>query len=585
MQNDAASASNGADEASAAQGLDELDRHIRGRLSQLTGGQSLWAALQAWEDWQIHLAASPGRQLQLGLQWGGELADICRMSLWPGSAPAAGPDPHDRRFRAQGWRNWPYSLLAQGQLALERQWRRATTGVRGVSKHHSQRVQFMGEFLLNAVAPVNSVFSNPEIADAFFRTGGGNFVAGARLMAEDLARVSSGYRLAGLDHWQVGTNMAVTPGRIVFRNELFELIQYAPSTEKVYAEPVLIVPAWIMKYYILDLTSEDSLVRYLVDQGFTVFVISWKNPDRNMRETHFETYRSQGVMTAIDAVAAEVPHQKIHGVGYCLGGTLLAVTAAAMNRDDDLRMASLTLLAAQIDFEEAGELLLFIDESQLSLLEDMMHVSGYLDARRMAGAFYALRANELLFAKIVERYLLGRPSQPTALDAWLADPTRMPARMHSEYLRQFFMEDRFAHGKYEVDGKAIALKDVRAPIFALGAERDHIAPWRSVYKTELYKSGETTFILTGGGHNSSVVSPPGKVGAYYWKSVSPAGGDYVDPDTWLAASPRQEGSWWPFWRDWLVQRSGKKVPARLPRKRKAGDEPLGEAPGVYVYEP
>jgi polyhydroxyalkanoate synthase len=256
-----------------------------------------------------------------------------------------------------------------------------------------------------------------------------------------------------------------------------------------------------------------------------------------------------------------------------------------MDRDEDDRLASLTLLAAQTDFEEAGELLLFIDESQLALLEDMMHVAGHLDARKMASAFYALRANELLFAKLVERYLLGEPVKPRPLDAWLADPTRMPARMHGEYLRQLFMENRFAHGNYEIDGRAVALKDIRTPIFALGAERDHIAPWRSVYKIELFGSAETTFVLTGGGHNSSVVSPPGKSGAYYWISHVPAGADFIDPDVWLEQAPKQSGSWWPEWVAWLHARSTKdQVKARQPRPIGSNQPPLGDAPGQYVFE-
>jgi polyhydroxyalkanoate synthase len=340
-----------------------------------------------------------------------------------------------------------------------------------------------------------------------------------------------------------------------------------------------------MKYYILDLTPPNSLVRYLVDQGFTVFIISWKNPGAELRDASFDDYRRKGVMAALDAVGEAVPGEKAHAVGYCLGGTVLAIAAAAMDRDNDERLASLTLLAAQTDFEEAGELMLFIDESQLALLEDMMHVQGYLDARQMASAFYALRANEMLFSKLVERYLLGEPHPPGDLDAWLADATRMPARMHGEYLRQLFLENRFAHGRYRVDGRAAALKDIRTPIFALGAERDQIAPWRSVYKVELYGSADTTFVLTGGGHNSSVVSPPGKVGAYYRVSTVKAGGDYVDPDVWLASVPKSDGSWWPEWVRWLEAHSSS--PRTLARAAGgAGGESalLPPAPGSYVME-
>jgi polyhydroxyalkanoate synthase len=538
--------------------------------------------LQAWEDWWFHLALSPGRQAELAWSWAERMSAIAKAAA--GKDWAIKPDGADRRFRSEAWKTWPFNVLAQLHLAAEHQWQDATSDIRGVASHHARRVQFMGRFLLNALAPVNFAVSNPDVVHRSLSSAGANFAAGASLFAEDVLRLARNEKLKGMDHWRVGKTMAVSPGKVVFRNHLMELIQYEPTTATVRREPILIVPAWIMKFYILDLTPEDSLVRFLVAQGFTVFMISWKNPDRSFAQIGFEDYRRDGVMAAFDAIGQITPQQKIHAVGYCLGGTTLAIAAAAMDRDRDDRIKTLTLLAAQTDFEEAGELLLFIDESQLALLEDMMHVAGYLDARRMAGAFYALRANEMLFAKLVERYLLGEPSEPTALDAWLADPTRMPAKMHGEYLRKLFMENRFSHGDYEVGGKAVALKDIRVPIFALGAERDHIAPWRSVYKIELYGSAEKTFVLTGGGHNSSVISPPGKRGAYYWMSHSEAGGDYIDPDAWLDASPRQDGSWWPEWLKWLNSRSS---PRRVRPPAMSASElssSLADAPGEYVFE-
>jgi polyhydroxyalkanoate synthase len=290
-------------------------------------------------------------------------------------------------------------------------------------------------------------------------------------------------------------------------------------------------------------------------------------------------------MTAIDTIGGIVPGQKLHAVGYCLGGTILAIAAAAMDRDHDDRLASLSLLAAQTDFEEAGELMLFIDESELALLEDMMHVQGFLDTRQMAGAFSILRANEMIFSQFVDRYLLGEPRTPTDLDAWLADATRMPARMHSEYLRQLFLDNSFAHGNYLVDRRAVALKDIKTPVFALGAERDHIAPWRSVYKVELYSSADTEFILTGGGHNSSVVSPPGKAGAYYRISTCDAFDKYVDPDTWLASASQKQGSWWPEWVRWLdAHASPARVTPSFLRNTDGGPPAYGPAPGSYVFE-
>lgn len=563
----------------------ELDRRMRGHFAKAVGGQSPWAAMQAWEDWAFHLSIAQGRQLELGWKGVEAMWALSSAAARPGAEPAFAPQAGDRRFRSDGWDHPPFNILAQVQLAMEEQWRCATAGVRGVADHHARRTEFMGRFLLNAIAPLNFPWSNPDIIHRALETGGMNFHAGAQLFMEDAGRLIRGEKLKGMDVWRVGETMALTPGKVIYRNDLMELIQYAPATDKVAREPILIVPAWIMKYYILDLTPEESLVRYLVNLGYTVFIISWKNPGPELADTPFDAYRSEGVMRAIEVAQEVVPGEKVHGVGYCLGGTALAIAAAAMDRDNDDRLASLTLLAAQTDFEEAGELLLFIDESQLALLEDMMHVDGVLDARSMAGAFYALRANELLFAKLVERYFLAEPSEPRPLDAWLADPTRMPARMHGEYLRQLFMENRFAHGDYQVDGRAVALKDIHTPIFALGADRDHIAPWRSVHKIEVYGSADTTFVLTGGGHNSSVVSPPGKPRAYFRVGRTAAGADYVDPDVWLEATPREDGSWWPVWARWLEDRSspgGVSPPLMGAPDMRHG--PLCDAPGQYVLE-
>ena len=562
-----------------------FDRRLHGRFALLSGGQSPWAALQAWEDWAFHLAVAPGRQIELWRDAGEAALTLWAQGLSGEAEWAFRPEPGDRRFRRPGWEALPFRLLAQAHLAAEAQWRAATSDVRGVAEHHRRRVAFLGRFALNAAAPVNFPWTNPQVLDAAAATGGGVFTAGAALLLEDLMRYAAGEPLKGLEAFRVGETMALSPGRVVLRNDLMELIQYAPATDTVRGEPVLIAPAWIMKGYILDLTPEDSLVRQLTEAGFTVFMISWKNPGAALRDTSFDAYREQGIMAALEAVLAITGAARAHGVGYCLGGTALAIAAAAMDRAGDARLASLTLLAAQTDFEEAGELMLFIDESQLSMLEDLMLVQGYLDARQMAGAFNALRANELVFARLVDRYLLAAPTPPGALDAWLADPTRMPARMHGEYLRRLFLDNRFARGEYMVDGRAVALKDIRTPIFALGAERDHIAPWRSVYKIRLLASAETTFVLTGGGHNTSVLSPPGKPRAYYQIGRSNAGAPFVDPDAWLEEPPRQDGSWWPAWIAWL-EAKGAAGPAPPPPmgRAEAGYPALEPAPGLYVLE-
>ena len=414
------------------------------------------------------------------------------------------------------------------------------------------------------------------------REGGWNLVRGARNFAEDWTRAINGKTPVGAEAFAAGKNVAVTPGKVVFSNRLIELIQYAPTTAKTRPEPVLIVPAWIMKYYILDLSPENSLVKYLVDQGFTVFMISWKNPDQQDRYLGMEDYRKLGVMAALDAAAAIVPGERVHSVGYCIGGTLLSIAAAAMARDGDERLKSVTLFAAQTDFDEAGELMLFINESQIAFLEDMMWEKGYLDAKQMAGAFQMLRSNDLIWSKLVRDYLMGERQKMTDLMAWNADATRMPYRMHSEYLRRLFLNDELAEGHYLVDGKPVVLSDIRVPLFVVGASRDHVAPWRSVFKIHLLTETEVTFLLTSGGHNVGIVSPPTRDIASYQVATREVGGHYHDPDSWIALAQRKPGSWWPEWSRWLQARSGDaKAP---PTMGAPGYAPIAEAPGLYVLQ-
>jgi polyhydroxyalkanoate synthase subunit PhaC len=390
----------------------------------------------------------------------------------------------------------------------------------------------------------------------------------------------------GAERFAVGRDVAATPGKVVHRNRLMELIQYAPSTPTVHPEPVLVLPAWIMKYYILDLSPHNSLIKYLVDHGHTVFAVSWKNPERSDRDLGMDDYLRLGLMEPLAAIGAIVPKQKVHALGYCLGGTLLAIGAAAMARNGhpqgDDRLASLTLLAAQTDFTEPGELSLFIDDSQVSFLEDAMWDRGYLSAEQMAGAFQMLRSYDLLWSRIVHEYLMGERAPMSDLMAWNADRTRLPYRMHTEYLRRLFLHNDLAEGRYRVAGQPVALSDIDVPLFAVGTVTDHVAPWRSVHKLHLLTDAEITFVLTTGGHNAGIVSEPGRPNRSYQMLARSHEGKYVDPDAYLAQAPSYEGSWWLAWQAWLARRSGK--PAAAPAMGARGFEPLCNAPGTYVMQ-
>ena len=570
----------------AAFGMMEMLRVWKGNWARLGGAQSPTAAALAWTEFCFRLAGSPSHLMQVAadtLDAGKAMAGrLCR----PGRKDwVFRPDEDDRRFRYPGWSRFPFSLFAQAQLAAEALWRETALGTAGLGPVEARRVEFLGRFALNAIAPVNFPWTNPEIVDACLESFGANLVKGQQLLAEDVERLTLRERLPGLEDYVPGKTVAVQPGRVVYRNALMEIIQYAPSTETVWRQPVLIVPAWLMKFYILDLTPRDSLIHYLVGRGHTVFVVSWKNPGADMASVTFDDYRRDGVMVAIDIVEAIVPGQKIQIVGYCLGGTVVAIAAAAMADQRDDRLASVTLLAAQTDFSEVGDMMLFVDESQVRLLEDLMHVQGFLDTRQMSTAFYALRTNEMVFARMVERYLLGRAVAPADIDAWLADPTRIPERTHSDYLRRLFLDNSFARGAYQVDGRPVGPADIDLPVFLLGAERDHVAPWRSVFRTAFAISGPATFVLTGGGHNTGIVSPPDKPKASFRRFVRASSARPPEPDAWAEKAVREPGSWWPAWVDWLEAHSSPlRGPAPPMGTVRRGLPPLEPAPGHYVAE-
>ncbi len=565
----------------------DLDRAAHVWIGRRTQGMSPPALMGAVADWLAHLAISPGKQLELSEKAARKLDRLLRYSLraWRREAGRCiEPLPQDTRFRAPEWQRFPFNLVQQGFLLQQQWWHNATTGVRGVSKHHEAVVNFTVRQLLDMVSPANFPLTNPEVLHKTWRDNGMNLVSGARNWWDDLQRLLSGQGPAGIEQFTVGENLAATPGTVVMRTALAELIQYQPATDKVRPEPILIVPAWIMKYYILDLSQTNSLIRYLVARGHSVFCLSWCNPREPERDFGMEDYLRLGLRAALDAITAIVPDQKVHAVGYCLGGTLLSIGAAALARDGDERLASLSLFAAQTDFSEPGELGLFINDSQVTFLEDMMWEKGYLDTQQMAGAFHILRSNDLIWSRLVREYLMGERQPLNDMMAWNSDATRMPYRMHSEYLRRLYLEDQLAEGHFKVDDRPVLMKDLRLPVYLVGTEHDHVAPWRSVYKLHQLNDSEISFVLASGGHNFGIIAEPERPRLHYRVWTRPEAGQYVGPDEYLQRAEAHAGSWWAHWAEWLAERSGALVPPPAQGCPAAGYPPLYPAPGHYVHQ-
>jgi polyhydroxyalkanoate synthase len=565
----------------------QADRAFHAMLARFTGGISPAALLLAYGDWLSHLAAAPQRQIenaQDALIGAKRLFDAAQNVYSPGQAPWSliKPQAQDRRFAGPEWEQPVFNLMAQAFLLGQQWWHDATTGMRGVSKQNEAIVEFSVRQMLDVLSPSNFAATNPEVLQKSFESGGENLVRGWRNFCNDwLQLLSAGLAPVKSGDFVVGETVATSRGKVVFRNDLIELIQYYPATAEVHPEPILVVPAWIMKYYILDLSPENSLVRYLTGEGFTVFMISWRNPDAADREIGFDDYRTLGVEAALDAINEIAPDRQVHALGYCLGGTLLSIAAATMARDGDNRLRSISLLAAQTDFTEAGELTLFINESQVAFLEDMMWERGVLDTTQMAGAFQLLRSNDLIWSRLTHDYLMGERTARSDLMAWNADATRLPYRMHSEYLRKLFLNNDLAGGRYLVEGKPVSLSDIRTPMFVVGTVRDHVAPWKSVYKIHYQVDADLTFLLTSGGHNAGIVAPPCEPGHSYRVRTEVADATYTGPDEWLRTVPSVEGSWWQEWTKWLAARSDE--PSEPPRMGKKSDEGnLPDAPGDYV---
>ncbi|MBL8551363.1 MAG: alpha/beta fold hydrolase [Hyphomonadaceae bacterium] len=558
-----------------------LDRALHASVARLTLGLSPRALMSAYSDWAAGLLFSPGKQAQLvhkaERKWSRFASFVQHRLSEPSDSACIEPLPQDKRFADEAWRQAPFCFMSQAFLLTQQWWHNATTGVSGVTPQHERAVEFAARQWLDIFSPSNFLWTNPVVLEATLRQGGANLYRGWLHAMEDLHIAIAGDAPAGAESFKIGENIAATPGKVVYRNELMELIQYAPSTAQARPEPILIIPAWIMKYYILDLSPENSLVRRLVDEGFTVFMISWKNPGPDDRDLGMDDYRRLGPMAALDRIGEIAPDRKVHAVGYCLGGALLAIAAASMARDRDARMQSLTLLAAQVDFEEAGELMLFTNEKQIAFLDDLMWEQGFLDSRQMAGAFQLLRSNDLVWSRMVREYLMGERTPVSDLTAWNADGTRLPYKMHSEYLKRLFLGNDLSEGRYRVGDRTIALSDIAAPIFAVATETDHVSPWRSVYKLHQLTRGELTFLLTNGGHNAGIVSDPRDPWRAYRMMTRAPDARQQEPEQWLRRAAAAQGSWWPAWLEWLAARSGAPVMPPWPPA-----DALSDAPGDYV---
>ena len=536
----------------------------------------------AFMDWWLHLLGSPAKQWELA-QAGAEQSARAWSALITATEPVH-PMPQDKRFDDPAWHAPPYRWVAQAFLLQQQWWQRATSGVPGVTRHHEQMVSFAARHWLDMVAPSNFISTNPVVQRRTWQDGGLNRWRGLAHALEDGWREAGDLPPAGADAFEVGRNIAITPGRVVLRDRLMELIQYAPGTPTVHAEPVLIVPASIMKYYVLDLSPHNSLIKHLVDQGFTLFAISWKNPDADDRDAGMDAYDHLGVRAALRAIARIAPGARVHATGYCLGGTLLSIVAAALGRTRDTSLKTLTLLAAQTDFSDPGELALFVDEGQVAFLGNLMWRRGTLDKRQMRSTFQMMRSNDMVWSYRLSNHLLGERQPVNDLMAWNADGTRLPYRMHLEYLNGLFLHNALARGEWQVDGQAVNLDGIHVPIFNVGAVQDHVAPWRSVFKLNALTGADQTFVLTAGGHNIGIVNPPGQARSSHRPRHRRPQDRLLTPDEWLASTAVVPGSWWTPWVAWLQRHSGRRVAPPPLGAPDSGPPPLGAAPGRYVHQ-
>jgi polyhydroxyalkanoate synthase len=499
--------------------------------------------------------------------WGAQGAD----------SSVVAPEKADKRFSAPDWqRNAVFDAIKQSYLLAATTLLKAASDIEDLDPRQERKLVFYLRQFLDAISPTNFLFTNPQVIHEAIESGGQSLATGMQNLLRDLA--AGQVKMTDTEAFAPGRNLALTPGQVILRNKLIELIQYTPTTERVRAVPLLFIPPWINKFYILDLQPQNSLIRFLVEQGFTVFVISWKNPDASMEDTTFDDYLKLGPLAAMQALREIVGSEQVHPIGYCIGGTLLSMMLPYLAARGDSSVRAATFFVALQDFSEVGDTAVFIDEPQVAYIEDQMMQRGYLDSRQMATMFNMLRANDLIWSNVVNNYLLGK--EPPAFDLlyWNADGTRMTRAAHSFYLRNTYLENNLIEpGKVVLDGVPIDLGEIRQDLYIVGAQQDHIVPWQAAWQLTQLASGKSRFVLAGSGHIAGIINPPSK-GRGYWTNARKA----RTPDAWLTGAERHEGSWWTDWVEWLRQRTGELVPAPAVGSRKY--PPVGLAPGSYVLE-
>jgi polyhydroxyalkanoate synthase subunit PhaC len=539
---------------------------------------------RAFMEMTARLMSNPARLMQAQLGFWQDYVTLwqntTRRIMGMETDPVIGPSPSDKRFKDEAWKeNEVFDFIKQSYLLSARFVQNVVTQVDGLDEKTAQKVDFYSRQFTDAMSPSNFLMTNPEVLRKTAETGGENLLKGLNNLLGDLERGKGKLRIKMTDTeaFSVGENIGVSPGKVVFQNELMQLIQYTPATEQVLKRPLLIGPPWINKFYILDLRPRNSFVRWAVSQGHTVFIISWVNPDEKLAEKDFADYMKQGYLAALDAIEAATGEREVNAIGYCLGGTLLAATLAYMEAKGDDRIKTATFFVTMLDFQEAGELGVFIDEEQLQLLEDKMNKRGYLEGSEMATTFNMLRANDLIWSFVVNNYLMGNDPFPFDLLYWNADSTRMPAKMHSFYLRKMYQQNLLAKPNgITLDGVPIDLGTIKTPAYFLSTREDHIAPWKSTYRGTQLLGGPKRFILAASGHIAGVVNPPegGKYGHWISTDLPP------DPESWFRGATEMAGSWWPDWQRWILASDKTQVPARQPGDGKL--KPIEDAPGSYV---